>query len=61
MNVKTQGYRKFGGGRGYGRKFDMSKEEKRNQICTHCNTSGHSREFCFKLIGYPDWFKQLSE
>ena len=25
--------------------------------CTFCNMDGHTREGCFKLIGYPDWFK----
>lgn len=22
--------------------------------CTYCNKEGHTREFCFKIIGYPD-------
>ncbi|PWA98575.1 GAG-pre-integrase domain, Gag-polypeptide of LTR copia-type [Artemisia annua] len=24
--------------------------------CTECNKDGHSREGCFKLIGYPEWW-----
>ncbi|KAG8642932.1 hypothetical protein MANES_12G143950v8 [Manihot esculenta] len=34
------------------RKLDTKKAH-----CTHCNMDGHTREGCFKLIGYPDWFK----
>ncbi|KAF2305483.1 hypothetical protein GH714_005656 [Hevea brasiliensis] len=25
--------------------------------CDHCNLDGHTRENCFKIVGYPDWFK----
>ncbi|XP_078159285.1 uncharacterized protein LOC144554808 [Carex rostrata] len=25
--------------------------------CTHCGGSKHTRENCFKLIGYPEWWK----
>lgn len=26
--------------------------------CTHCNNTNHTRERCFQLIGYPDWFPE---
>lgn len=29
--------------------------------CSHCNMDGHIREGCFKLIGYPDWYKPKSK
>ncbi|CAJ2669981.1 unnamed protein product [Trifolium pratense] len=29
---------------------------KSNQKCTHCDQSGHIRERCFELIGYPEWW-----
>ncbi|CAI9115116.1 OLC1v1015952C1 [Oldenlandia corymbosa var. corymbosa] len=29
--------------------------------CDYCGINGHLREGCFKLIGYPDWFKELKE
>ncbi|KAL0318781.1 UNVERIFIED_CONTAM: hypothetical protein Sangu_2034300 [Sesamum angustifolium] len=35
--------------------------DKKNQFCVHCNKSGHSRNACFKLHGYPEWFKEYSE
>ena len=25
--------------------------------CTHCNRSGHTKDRCFKLVGYPDWWE----
>ncbi|CAN7001402.1 unnamed protein product [Brassica rapa subsp. trilocularis] len=24
-------------------------------LCSHCGRSGHEKEFCWKLTGYPDW------
>lgn len=27
--------------------------------CTHCGNSKHTKETCFKLHGYPDWWKEL--
>ncbi|GKB38125.1 putative RNA-directed DNA polymerase [Tanacetum coccineum] len=30
--------------------------EERNKHCTECNKDGHTREGCFKLIGYPEWW-----
>lgn len=28
---------------------------------TFCNTTGHTEDACFKIIGYPDWYKDLKE
>lgn len=30
----------------------MSKEDRQKLRCTHCNE-------CFRLHGYPDWYKEL--
>ena len=27
--------------------------------CTHCGITKHTRETCFKLHGYPDWWHEL--
>ena len=24
--------------------------------CTHCHQKGHTKERCFELVGYPDWW-----
>ena len=26
--------------------------------CTHCGSSKHTKEGCFKLIGYPEWWEE---
>ncbi|KAF7842330.1 uncharacterized protein G2W53_004628 [Senna tora] len=36
-----------------------AKEEKKDEVCTHCQMKGHVKEECFKLVGYPEWFKDL--
>lgn len=33
----------------------QNKEE--DKFCTYCKKSNHMKENCFKLIGYPDWWK----
>ncbi|KAF7832205.1 uncharacterized protein G2W53_014538 [Senna tora] len=44
-----------------GRKLEDKKNAKAGKYCDHCNQNGHTREACFKLIGFPDWFKELKE
>ncbi|KAL0416676.1 UNVERIFIED_CONTAM: hypothetical protein Slati_3499500 [Sesamum latifolium] len=34
---------------------------KRSKYCDHCKRSGHTRESCFKLTGYPEWYKNLMD
>ncbi|KAL2232986.1 UNVERIFIED_CONTAM: hypothetical protein Sindi_1478600 [Sesamum indicum] len=35
--------------------------DKRSQHCDHCKRSGHTRETCFLLKGFPNWYKTLLE
>lgn len=49
---------RFGTGRGNNRRFGNEKEL---YHCDHCNMKGHTKDGCFKLIGYPDWFKMPKE
>jgi transposase InsO family protein len=32
--------------------------DKSHLKCTHCGMTKHTKEQCFKLVGYPDWFKE---
>ncbi|KAL0323615.1 UNVERIFIED_CONTAM: Retrovirus-related Pol polyprotein from transposon RE1 [Sesamum angustifolium] len=59
MMVRGADFNKETGVRG----FQQRKQyvDKRNSYCTNCAKLGHSRETCFKLHGYPDWFKDLTE
>ncbi|KAF2310882.1 hypothetical protein GH714_018143 [Hevea brasiliensis] len=38
-------------------KRDSKKYDPKKGHCDFCNMDGHIREGCFKIIGYPDWFK----
>ena len=29
--------------------------------CTHCGNPKHTQKICFKLHGYPEWWKDLKE
>lgn len=29
--------------------------------CSYCGNSKHTREYCFKLNGYPNWWHELHE
>jgi hypothetical protein len=30
--------------------------DKSSYKCTHCNQTGHNKNRCFELVGYPDWW-----
>ncbi|KAF7842166.1 putative ribonuclease H-like domain-containing protein [Senna tora] len=44
-----------------GRRAEDKKADKAGKYCDNCNQNGHTRESCFKIIGLPDWFKELKE
>ncbi|XP_076931311.1 uncharacterized protein LOC143596416 [Bidens hawaiensis] len=33
-----------------------SRIDKTNLKCSHCGMSKHTRDQCFKLVGYPEWW-----
>ncbi|KAL0320385.1 UNVERIFIED_CONTAM: Retrovirus-related Pol polyprotein from transposon RE2 [Sesamum radiatum] len=35
--------------------------DKRSLFCDHCRRTGHTKEACFKLNGYPKWYKNLQD
>ena len=37
----------------------QSKGHSDGNKCTHCGSTKHTRETCFKLHGYPDWWHEL--
>ncbi|KAF7820341.1 uncharacterized protein G2W53_025796 [Senna tora] len=40
------------------KKKDLSKA---NKYCDHCKTNGHTKDTCFKIHGYLEWFKEMRE
>ncbi|KAK6162353.1 hypothetical protein DH2020_002194 [Rehmannia glutinosa] len=38
-----------------------TKEEKAKLICDHCHFHGNEMKECFKLHGYPEWYKTFKE
>jgi len=37
------------------------RDNKAARYCTHCKRSGHNADQCFKLVGYPDWYKGVRD
>ncbi|KAJ0096195.1 hypothetical protein Patl1_16565 [Pistacia atlantica] len=59
MFAKAQVVKKEANGKtGYKRKDTIKKSERH---CDFYNNNGHTKETCFKLHGYPDWYKDLKE
>lgn len=56
MAVQTSQY-------GSNSRNNSSKRNQKNddRTCEHCKIKGHMKEVCFKLHGYPDWYKELKK
>lgn len=35
------------------------KKMKYERFCDHCKQKGHTKDQCFKLVGYPEWYVDL--
>lgn len=46
--------------RGRGRSKGRGND-KNTRHCDYCNMSGHVRETCFQLNGYPEWYHQYKD
>lgn len=42
-------------------KTDFKNKGNNDRYCNHCKANGHTREACFKLNGYPNWYKELKD
>ncbi|KAF7824142.1 uncharacterized protein G2W53_022286 [Senna tora] len=43
------------------KRAEERRNEKMAKFCDHCQQNGHTRDSCFKIVGYPEWFKDLKE
>ncbi|KAL2245674.1 UNVERIFIED_CONTAM: hypothetical protein Sindi_2835600 [Sesamum indicum] len=55
MQVKGGNFRRFGNSSTFQRR--KTAAEKRAQTCDHCGKNGHTKEMCFEIHGYPEWYK----
>lgn len=54
-NVKSNPVSTSQGGSQSGKSSGPANQNNRSSLkCSHCNKEGHTREQCYKLIGYPD-------
>ena len=42
-------------------KWPLWREDRTNLKCNHCGGSKHTKDGCFKLIGYLDWWEDLQK
>lgn len=42
-----------------GKKANIVLDDERP--CSYCDSPGHSRDNCFKLVGYPEWYYELKK
>ncbi|KAF7842421.1 uncharacterized protein G2W53_004719 [Senna tora] len=55
LEVAAAGFKKDEMG---SRRF-KNKEDKKDKVCSHCQMKGHTKEECFKIVGYPEWYNDL--
>ncbi|KAL0373882.1 UNVERIFIED_CONTAM: Retrovirus-related Pol polyprotein from transposon RE1 [Sesamum radiatum] len=55
--MQVQGFQNGNGTRGQWKR--RTAQEKKGQLCTHCGKTGHFKESCFEIHGYPEWYKTL--
>lgn len=59
MLLKAQEYRKQVNYKGTVKK--RIPLDKKQLYCDHFDKPGHQRETCFKIHGFPDWYKELAD
>ncbi|XP_011100181.1 uncharacterized protein LOC105178417 [Sesamum indicum] len=57
QNMTMQAYKKPEMQKNFQKKKNV--QDKRQQICKECGKSGHLKEACFEIHGYPKWYKTL--
>lgn len=62
MYVNNRGFNtQAKGSKAGGFKPRLTKDEKKRLKCMNCNEPGHEVRDCFKLHGYPEWYKKMKE
>ncbi|KAH6800641.1 hypothetical protein C2S52_001105 [Perilla frutescens var. hirtella] len=42
-------------------KGNRPREDKTHLVCTHCGMKKHTKESCFQLVGYPEWWDKTKK
>ncbi|XP_057535258.1 uncharacterized protein LOC130813442 [Amaranthus tricolor] len=42
-------------------KPSLRREDRKNLKCTYCGGSRHTKDTCFNLVDYPDWWEDLQK
>lgn len=50
-----------GGGRGGGNWNRRTEEDKLKLFCSHCGRKKQTRETCFELVGFPEWWEERTK
>ncbi|PWA76149.1 hypothetical protein CTI12_AA235210 [Artemisia annua] len=37
-------------------RFSKGKNTSNKLVCTHCGEEGHSKQRCYEIVGYPEWW-----
>ncbi|XP_010487860.1 PREDICTED: uncharacterized protein LOC104765791 [Camelina sativa] len=38
-----------------------NKNRERSLLCSHCGRSGHRKDYCWELVGYPEWWSDRNK
>lgn len=42
------------------RSFPQKFNNRGRSVCSNCGRTGHEKEFCWEIIGYPEWWSERS-
>ncbi|KAL4563019.1 hypothetical protein LXL04_027050 [Taraxacum kok-saghyz] len=42
-------------------KYDPKAKSNSDRYCDFCKINGYTKDVCFKIHGYPDWYKELKD
>lgn len=55
MAMVSRGYKPYEANSNLNKNY--TSQERSRQRCSHCGKTGHAREKCFDIVGYPEWYK----
>ncbi|XP_021620302.1 uncharacterized protein LOC110620761 [Manihot esculenta] len=59
--MAVQNYKRFNSRDSRSMAYRSNNSKKEGPYCDHCKSGGHTKDSCFKLIGYPEWYWDLKK